>query len=89
LPQAWASGSVKGLRARGGFVVGITWKDGRWVSATIESLSGSSCRVRAPAPVTVQMASGKGKAPKVASLEPTVAEFPTKAGTTYLLTPAQ
>lgn len=46
LPTLWSSGSVQGIRARGGFEVGITWRDGTLTEVTIHSLIGSPCTVR-------------------------------------------
>jgi alpha-L-fucosidase 2 len=46
LPRAWPSGSIKGLRARGGFEVDLAWKEGRMLDATVHSLNGGSTRLR-------------------------------------------
>ena len=46
LPDAWADGSITGLRARGNFGVDITWKGGCLSEARITSGSGGECRVR-------------------------------------------
>jgi hypothetical protein len=46
LPKAWPEGSVRGLRARGGFTVNIEWKDGKVTSYKITSAKPQKVKVR-------------------------------------------
>lgn len=61
LPKSWANGSVKGLRARGGYEVEVVWRDGKLASATVRNVSGDGmCKVRLGQKLTeVQVKRGK------------------------------
>ena len=48
LPDMIRNGSFKGLRARGGFSVDLEWREGKIVSATVTSLAGNECVIKAP-----------------------------------------
>ncbi len=46
LPPGWGRGSVRGLRARGGFEVDISWEEGRLREVLVRSDLGRPCAVR-------------------------------------------
>ena len=56
LPDDWKAGNVKGLRARGGFIVDEVWSEGTLRSASIRSTIGGTLRLRSYVPL--QLAKG-------------------------------
>ncbi|MCP9199112.1 glycoside hydrolase family 95 protein [Gramella sp. GC03-9] len=55
LPDEWSEGEIRGLKARGGFEVDISWKNNRPEQIKIASEIGGNCRIRSYYPLT-----GKG-----------------------------
>ena len=82
LPKAWATGDVKGLRARGGYEVDLTWTQGRLRTATIKPLFPGMTRVRVPNAADLRIESA-GKPVAVTRPEPGVFAFTAVAGQTY------
>ncbi len=49
LPDVWPSGTISGLRARGGFEIeNMQWKNGKLIRVTIKSNLGGNLRLRVP-----------------------------------------
>ncbi|MDP0501152.1 MAG: glycoside hydrolase N-terminal domain-containing protein [Verrucomicrobiota bacterium JB022] len=80
LPSALASGSVKGLKARGGYEVDITWENGAMTEATIHAVDSGTARVRSATPLNVKLDGNLVSAPEV---ETGVYQFNAIAGQTY------
>lgn len=53
LPEAWHTGSFKGLKARGNFEISCTWKENRLQEATLTSLAGEECKLRTEVPIHI------------------------------------
>jgi len=80
LPPDWPQGSVKGLRARGGFEVDMDWQDGEITRAVIRSHAGRPCRLRSN---VILQGPQNLDAAQIRNIEPGVIEFDTQMGKTY------
>ncbi|MBT1704925.1 glycoside hydrolase family 95 protein [Chryseosolibacter indicus] len=52
LPAAWKSGSIAGLRTRGGFTIDLSWKDSKIKSIRVTSSLGGNFRIRSHSSLT-------------------------------------
>ncbi|NLG24155.1 MAG: glycoside hydrolase family 95 protein [Clostridiales bacterium] len=79
--HGWTSGQFRGLRGRGGFSVDARWAGGALVEATVRSLAGRDCSIKAQGLVAVVDAAGQ----TVAAAQENAARFATSAGAEYRL----
>lgn len=86
LPHAWANGRVKGLRARGGFEVDITWQDHAFASAVVIAQQGGICQIRSDRPLHVQTA---GTTVTLSQLSPGLLAWETQPGARYEIQPGK
>lgn len=83
LPSAWATGSYRGLRARGGFEVSVRWEKGAIIDAEIFSRLGYVCKVYAPGAMSVETEEGVEVAFR--KISSGIIEFDTANGSVYRL----
>jgi alpha-L-fucosidase 2 len=81
LPGVWNEGSIKGLKARGGFEVSISWKNQKLSEAILTSLNGNECIIHTGVPVKVDDTNAVSKKEG----ETFVTSFKTVKGKTYRL----
>jgi len=75
LPDDWHQGVVRGLKARGGFTVDMSWSDGQLQQATIVSKIGGTLRLRSYVPLKgVDLMPAEGPCPNTLFASP---EIPT------------
>ncbi|RAP73577.1 glycosyl hydrolase family 95 catalytic domain-containing protein [Paenibacillus montanisoli] len=84
LPDAWQEGSVKGLRARGGFEVAIDWQAGKLNRAAVKAHAGGHCTIRSERPLTIT--DGDGNLIDAERLPGGMYRFPASLGGSYELT---
>ena len=85
LPTAWQTGSVTGLRARGGLEVDLAWKDGRATAATLHASVDGTHAIKPPPGRKIKTIRCGGKNVPLLSGERNFTVLTVEAGSTYEL----
>ncbi|MFX3633872.1 MAG: glycoside hydrolase N-terminal domain-containing protein [Candidatus Pristimantibacillus sp.] len=84
LPDAWHTGEVQGLRARGGYVIGIIWSSGVIESVELTAQWDGICRIASSYALTVD---DNNEPVMTLASEAGTVPIPVKAGGKYIIKP--
>lgn len=85
LPDVWAKGSVKGLVARGNFVIDMNWENKNIVEAKILSKNGGTATVQMKNASLATVLDENGKVVDIKSINKNRISFNTEKGKTYIV----
>jgi alpha-L-fucosidase 2 len=86
LPDAWASGSVTGLRARGGITLDLQWHNRQLTTATIYSKNTTTLQLRTAQPLSkFLLKDAQNGTPLALAAKGNTGGFIAQGGSTYLL----
>lgn len=85
LPQAWPNGSFRGLVARGGAEIDLTWKGGRATVATLRTSEWGTQTIAPPRGQRVARVVRDGKPYPIAPLEGDLVQLRTKPGSSFTM----
>ena len=83
LPKAWAEGSFRGLRARGGVEIDLEWKDGKAATATLRASRDGGIKLAAPAGQRVTAVRNGGEVVKFVAGADGIVSMVVKRGGSY------
>lgn len=83
LPSSWDKGEVKGLCARGGFEIDMTWENNKLSQATVLSKTGNECCIMTDVPVKVEKIDFTKSTKEIEGKTYYVISFPTTSGSEY------
>lgn len=84
LPDAWHTGEVKGLRARGGYEIGMTWRDGVIETVDVTSQQNGICRIASVYSLSIEDNNAAGR---TVIPEAGIVTIAVEAGQRYRITP--
>ncbi|MCR4410078.1 MAG: glycoside hydrolase family 95 protein [Candidatus Saccharicenans sp.] len=80
---SWKKGNIKGIKARGGFELNLSWDENKVIEIEVISTLGRTCSIRTPFPAEVkQVSSGLS----LTGQEKTLFSFETEPGKSYKMT---
>jgi alpha-L-fucosidase 2 len=85
LPDAWTSGSFKGIKARGNFEIAVQWENGKAIGLEITSNSGKECKLKYEGIKNFNITRQGGGNISTTLVDDNTVRFETTPGTIYII----